>query len=139
MSRVEFIDTNQGCGDRTQISGSDPSSRHLKFLALSPTSKSFWLQNDLVHRKLKTIVLFKCSLAVELEPKFQASALPSESFGLWLQLSNIALAPSPQPWCKQTISCKLNLKRWDTEKYGCLVKNPLTVLHGSSLTKQFAF
>ena len=46
------------CGTGTQISGSG--SRHLNFLAPAPTSKSFWLrlQNDLVHQRRKTIVLF---------------------------------------------------------------------------------
>jgi len=51
---------SQGCGAKSQISVSN--FRHPEFLVPvpAPASRSFWLllQNDLVHWKRKTIVLF---------------------------------------------------------------------------------
>ena len=98
-----FFDHEQGCGAGTEIS--DSGSRHLYFLAPAPTS--LWLrnrlQNDLVHWKLKTIVLFvqvacPTNMSVEQEPEFQVLAPPSKIFRVRLQPSKIAWAPVPQSW-----------------------------------------
>ena len=100
----------QGCGAGTQISGSVSTSMHLKFLAPTPTSKSFWLrlQNDLVHQRLKTIVLFlqlTCSQTRLLNgnsnfrlhhSKFLAPAPAIQnclgsSYGFWLYSSDLSI------------------------------------------------
>jgi len=53
---------NHGCGTGTQISGSGFSSRHLivwpEVPAPVPTSAKFLIQNDLVHCKVQSTVIF---------------------------------------------------------------------------------
>jgi len=98
---VHIYSVHQGCGPGTQASGS--SSRHLNFLAPAPTSRSFGSGCGTIRsiENYKTIALFaqladQTTISVELEPKLQIPALPSERF--WLRRSKIAWAPGPQPW-----------------------------------------
>jgi len=97
---------DQGCEVGNQISDSGSSSRHLNFLApaLAPKSKRFWplllVQNDLLHWKLKNIVLFvqfacPTNYAYEPESKVQSLAPPSKSFWHRLHPSKIACDPAP--------------------------------------------
>jgi len=74
---------NQGCGAGTKISGS--SSGHLNISAPAPTSRSFWLQNNLVQKSRKSLyhlynALAPQTISVEPELNFQAPIPPFKKF-----------------------------------------------------------
>jgi len=108
---------HQGCGAGTPISGPSSGSRHLKFLA--PASTCFWLQlqTDLVHWKLKTIVLFvqlvcPTNYGCGTTSKFQAPApfhhlkvFTSGSDSTHPKLLGLGpRVPVPHPWLPQIMN-----------------------------------
>ena len=103
QSSSEWNGFQQGCGPGSQISGSG--SRHLNVLAPAATSRSFssGFRTIWCKKSEKTTYYLYNSLApqtisVEPEPNFQAPAPLSKYFGIRFQPSNIACAPTPQPW-----------------------------------------